>query len=43
MLLKKQSDISLQRGMPVEIVADSQSISSISAETVQLYYYHAST
>lgn len=41
MLMKNQSDVSLQRGLPVEIVADSQSVNQITGETVQLYYYNA--
>jgi len=39
--MKNQNDVSLQRGLPVEIVADSQHVESIAAEAVQLYYYNS--
>jgi len=38
-LMKSQNDVSLQRGLPVEIVSDSQHVESVSADTVTLYYY----
>lgn len=41
MLLKNQNDISLQRGMPVDPVSDSQKVVSQSEASVQLYYYNS--
>ena len=35
----QQDKVSEQRGLPVEIVADSQFVVSVSGETVQLYYF----
>jgi hypothetical protein len=42
LLLRTQQDkVCEQKGLPVEIVADSQFLRSITGETVQLYYYTA--
>jgi len=42
-MLKNQNDISLQRGMPVDPVSDSQKVVSQSESSVQLYYYNSGT
>ena len=42
LLYRAQQDrVSEQRGLPVEVVTDSQYLRSVSSETVQLYYYTA--
>lgn len=41
MLLTKQSDVGQQRGMPVDSLSQTRFITSVSGETVQLYYYNA--
>lgn len=42
MLLKDQGDVSAQRNMPVAVLNDSNLITSVTGETVQLYYYNGS-
>lgn len=40
-LLRKQGDISAQRPMPSTVLNDSNLVTSVTGETVQLYYYNS--